>query len=124
MKNSEPHTIAISMVCPKSGCIISSVTTEPSSASAMVLAGMSGLRADSANSQAIRITKAGLTNSDGWMLTPSSTIQRRAPLISVPNTSVPASSTMLTANTTSASRRIWCGDSSEVPSMMAIAGSR
>ena len=37
----------------------------------MVLAGMSGRCADSANSQAIRMTKAGLRNSDGWMLTPS-----------------------------------------------------
>ncbi len=88
------------------------------------MAGISGLRADSPNSQAIRITKAGLTNSEGWILTPSSTIQRRAPLISVPNISVLASSTMLIANTTSASRRICRGVSSDVPSMIAIAGIR
>ena len=36
-----------------------------------MVAGTSDLRADSANSQAIRITNAGLRNSDGWMLTPS-----------------------------------------------------
>ena len=36
-----------------------------SNASAMVLAGTSGLRADSANSHAIRMTNAGLRNSDG-----------------------------------------------------------
>ena len=38
----------------------------------------------SPNSQAIRITKAGLRNSDGCMLTPRMTSQRRAPLISAP----------------------------------------
>ena len=89
MKNSAPQTSAISMVCPKSGCSTSTVTATSSSPSAMVLAGISGRRADSPNSQAIRITKAGLRNSDGWMLTPSRTIQRRAPLTSAPKSSVP-----------------------------------
>ena len=45
---------------------------------------------NSANSQEIRITNAGLTNSEGWMLTPASTIQRRAPFTSAPITSVAA----------------------------------
>ena len=90
MKNSAPQTSAISMVWPKSGCSTKSATTSRSSASATVFAGMSGLRADSANSQEVRTTKAGLRNSDGWMLTPASTIQRRAPLTSAPNTSVAA----------------------------------
>ena len=67
-KNSAPQTSATSMVWPKSGCSTSTVTTTSSSASAMVLAGISGRRADSPNSQAIRITKAGLRNSEGWML--------------------------------------------------------
>ena len=88
MKNSAPHTSTISMVWPKSGCSTSGTTTAPSRPSASVLAGISGLRVDSANSQEIRITKAGLRNSDGWMLTPASTIQRRAPFTSAPNTSV------------------------------------
>ena len=50
----------------------------------MVFAGISGRLPDSPNSQAIRITKAGLRNSDGWTLTPRITSQRRAPLISAP----------------------------------------
>ena len=72
------------MVWPKSGCSTNNATTTMSSASAMVLAGISGRFANSPNSQAIRITKAGLRNSDGWMLTPRITSQRRAPLISAP----------------------------------------
>ena len=84
MKNSAPQTSAISMVWPKSGCSTSATTASSSRPSAMVLAGISGRRADSPNSQAIRITKAGLRNSDGWMLTPRITIQRRAPLTSAP----------------------------------------
>ena len=39
--------------------------TEAVLMSASVFAGMSALRVDSANSHAIRITKAGFTNSDG-----------------------------------------------------------
>ena len=77
-----------------------------SSASAMVLAGISGRRADSPNNHATRITKDGLRNSDGCRLTPSTVIQRRAPLTSAPNTRVAATRTMLSANTTSAIRRI------------------
>ena len=38
----------------------------------------------SENSQAARMTKAGLTNSEGWMPMPASMIQRRAPLTSAP----------------------------------------
>ena len=105
MKNSAPHTSAISMVWPKSGCITSSEATVSSSASATVLAGISGRRVDSANSQAIRTTKAGLRNSDGWMLTLAMTSQRRAPLISAPKNGVIATRNRLTRNTTSATRR-------------------
>ena len=36
------------------------------------------------------MTKAGLRNSDGWMLTPRMTSQRRAPLISAPKYGVAA----------------------------------
>ena len=90
----------------------------------MVLAGMSGRRANSPNSQAIRITKAGLRNSDGWRLTPSSTIQRRAPLTSAPKSTVAMHPSTLSANTTSARRRICRGDSNEVASRMAIVGMR
>ena len=74
--------------------------------SANVFAGISGFLADSANSHAIRITKAGLRNSDGWMLTPMSTIQRRAPLTSAPMKGVSSTIKKLTANTRSAMRRM------------------
>src|SRR6478672_7326181 len=78
-KNSALQTSETSMVWPKSGCITSPVTATSSSASAMVLAGISGRRADSPNSQATRMTKAGLRNSEGCTLTPRRTIQRREP---------------------------------------------
>ena len=124
MKNSALHTSTISMVWPKSGCTTSSATTVSSSASAIALAGMSGRLADSPNSQAIRMTKAGLRNSDGWMLTPNRISQRRAPLISAPKIGVAATMTRLTANTTSDSRRIWRGLRNDTASMMAMAGIR
>ena len=85
---------------------------------------MSDLRVDSANSQEIRITKAGLTNSDGWMLTPASTIQRRAPFTSAPNTSVAAVRARQTMKTTSARRRIWRGDRNETAIITRKAGAR
>ena len=72
MKNSALHTSATSMVWPKSGCSTSSATTITSSISAKVFAGMSGRLADSPNSQAIRMTKAGLRNSDGCTFMPNS----------------------------------------------------
>ncbi len=73
MKNSAPQTSAISMVWPKSGCSTSSATTDrPAAPSAMVLAGMSGLlRRFARTARRPGSTKAGLRNSDGWMLTPS-----------------------------------------------------
>ena len=86
------------------------------------MAGISGRFAVSPNSQAIRITKAGLRNSDGWMLTPRMTSQRRAPLISAPKCGVAAVSTRLTIKTTSATLRISRGDRNEVPISTAPAG--
>ena len=84
MKNSALHTSTTSMVWPKSGWITRSATTISSSSSDSALAGMSGRLADSPNSQATRMTKAGLRNSEGWILTPKMISQRRAPLISAP----------------------------------------
>ena len=81
------------MVWPKSGCITSSATSVSSSPSAIEVAGISGRRADSANSHAASTTKAGLANSEAWMLTPSSVIQRREPLTSGPTSSVATIST-------------------------------
>ena len=124
MKNSALHTRTISMVWPKSGCITSSATTASSSTSAKALAGISGRFADSPNSQATRMTKAGLRNSDGWILTPNRTSQRRAPLISWPNIGVTATMAMATRNTISDRRRICCGVRNDTASMMAMVGNR
>src|SRR3984957_6256564 len=97
-KNSAPQTSVMSMGWPKSGWRTSAVTVAPSTRSANVFAGISGFFADSANSQAIRITKAGLRNSDGWMLTPASPIQRRAPLTSAPTKGDTSTITKATAS--------------------------
>ena len=88
------------------------------------IAGMSDLRVDSANSHEMRITKAGLTNSEGWMLMPASTIQRRAPFTSAPNTSVAAVSPRHTMKTTSAVRLIWRGARNEVAIITTSDGAR
>ena len=64
MKNSAPHTMSISMVWPKSGSITKSDTSIMSSTSAIEVAGISGRRADSANSQAAITTKEGLAASE------------------------------------------------------------
>jgi hypothetical protein len=64
-KNKVLQTSMISMVWPKSGCSTSALTATSRSASAAVFEGISGRRADSPNSQAIRMTKAGLRNSEG-----------------------------------------------------------
>ena len=124
MKNSALHTSAISMVWPKSGCTTSSATTISSNASEKAFAGMSGRLADSPNSQATMMTKAGLRNSDGWMLTPSSTSQRRAPLISGPKYGVAATMIRLTANTSSEAGGSGAGLRNDTPSITAMAGRR
>ena len=98
------------MVWPKSGSTTSSATSVSSKASAIDVAGISGRRVDSANSHAASTTNAGLADSDAWMLTPISVIQRREPLTSGPSSSVATISTTLTANTISAVRRICRGD--------------
>ena len=67
MKNSAAQTSEISMVWPKSGCRISGTMVIGSSSSARMLPGTSRRLAPSEKAQAARITKAGLTNSEGWM---------------------------------------------------------
>ena len=52
------------MVWPKSGSSTSKVTRPRSETSAIDVAGISGRRADSANSHATTTTKAGLADSD------------------------------------------------------------
>ncbi|MGY4497273.1 hypothetical protein ACVWYH_001200 [Bradyrhizobium sp. GM24.11] len=113
MKNSEPHTIRISIVWPKSGSITSSDTSIRSSTSAIEVAGISGRLVDSANSQAAMTTKDGFAISEAWMLTPSSVIQRREPLTSGPIASVTTIRMMLTVKMISALRRIERGDRKE-----------
>ena len=98
------------MVWPKSGSITRSDTSVISSTSAIEVAGISGRFVDSANSHAAMTTKAGFADSEAWMLTPISVIQRREPFTSGPIRSVATISAMLTANTSSAERRICRGD--------------
>ncbi len=112
------------MVWPKSGSITNSETSISSSTSAIEVAGISGRRVDSANSHAASTTKAGLADSEAWMLTPISVIQRREPLTSGPISSVATISTMLTANTISAVRRICRGDRNDTPISTMKDGSR
>src|SRR4029077_20100222 len=94
------------------------------STSAIEVAGISGRFVDSANSQAAITTKAGLADSEAWMLTPTSVIQRREPFTSGPSKSVATISAMLTANTNSAVRRIWRGDRKETAISTMKDGSR
>ena len=112
------------MVWPKSGSSTSSVTSPNSSVSAIEVAGISGLRADSEKSHAANTTKAGFADSEAWMLTPRIVIQRFAPLTSGPSTSVATISTMLSPNTISAERRIWRGDRNDTPTITTIDGNR
>ena len=65
-----------------------------------------------------------MRNSDGWMLMPRSTIQRRAPFTSAPKNSVATTIMKLMTKTTSATRRSWRGVNIEVTSMTMIAGMR
>ena len=112
------------MVWPKSGSITSSDTSVINSTSAIEVAGISGRFADFANSHAAITTKAGLADSDAWILTPISVIQRREPLTSGPISSVATISAMLTANTISAVRLICRGDRNDTPISTMKDGSR
>src|SRR5262249_34704084 len=69
----------------------------------------------SANSHAATTTKAGFADSEAWMLTPSSVIQRREPFTSGPIASVTTIRMTLTAKMISAERRIARGDRKETP---------
>ena len=79
------------MVWPKSGSITNSATSINSSVIAIVVAGISGRLVNSANSHAAITTKAGLANSEAWILTPSRVIQRREPLTSARTAASPRS---------------------------------
>ena len=72
----------------------------------------------SANSQADRMTKAGLANSDGWNEWPAKLSQRRAPWISGPMKCTATMQQKATRKSTSASRRTPRGENSEIVSMM------
>jgi hypothetical protein len=95
-KNSPPQTMVISIVCPKSGCMMSGMMVAGRSSMASSAPGMSRRRAPSVKAQADSTTKAGFTNSDGWSPMPPIEIQRCAPLISGPKCSARITSTMLT----------------------------
>ncbi len=77
------------------------------------------VRLPSASSQAATTAKQGLRNSLGCSDMPGSEIQRRAPLISTPATSVSAVSARAATQPASASRRTPLGDSSDTPTTTA-----
>ena len=83
---------------------------------------MSGRFWLSLNSHAVSTTKAGLTNSDGWIETKPIWSQRLAPLISGPSPRITAISAMPTRKITRLTRRICFGVSVEAANMMATAG--
>ena len=112
------------MVWPKSGSITRSDTSVSNSTIAIDVAGISGRLVDSANSHAAITTKAGLADSEAWMLTPSSVIQRRDPFTSAPNASVATIRMIETTNTSSARRRICLGDRNDTPISTMKDGSR
>ena len=70
------------------------------------------------------MTKAGLRNSDGCTFMPRMTSQRRAPLMSAPNSGVAATNIRLATKTISDSRRIWCGVRNDTSSSTATVGTR
>ena len=85
MKNSAPHTSATSMVWPKSGWRTSSGDGRAQHERARWHSpGISWALGGSAEQPGDQDHEGGLEELDGWMLTPRSTIQRRAPLTSAP----------------------------------------
>ena len=88
---------------------------------AMVAPGKRTTCLPSAMSQAAATAKQGLRNSLGWICIPGRAIQRRAPLISTPATSVIAVRVSATTQPISAMRRTSRGDSSDTPTTMAPA---
>ncbi len=87
-------------------------------------AGISGFFVLSANSHAASTTKAGLMNSEGWMVMLAMVSQRRAPFTSGPTTKVASSSTRKTRNTPTHTRRSARGVRKEVRIITTAAGRR
>ncbi len=76
----------------------------------------------SLNSQAVSTTKAGFTNSDGWIEKKPTCSQRLAPLISGPTSMVAAMSAIPTTKMMRLARRICFGVRVEAANMMTMAG--
>jgi hypothetical protein len=74
------------------------------------------------NSQAVSTTKAGLTNSEGWIETKPTCSQRLAPLISGPMNMVASIRARPTTRITRLARRICFGVRVEAANMMTTAG--
>ena len=77
----------------------------------------------SLNSHAVSTTKAGFTNSEGWIETTPIWSQRLAPLISGPRNKISAISAHPIRKIRRLARRICFGASVEAANMMATAGS-
>ena len=121
MKNSAAQTSEISIVWPKSGCRISGTMVSGRSRSASsVAAARRGAPARLPRRPRRRgSTKAGLTNSDGWM----PKIQRREPLTSCAEQQRGDDQRHADRRrASSAARRTWRGDRNEVATSSAADG--
>ena len=120
MKNTPEITASM----PTSGCDFSSSTITPNTAKAAAMPGKRCDRRPSASSQAATTAKQGFRNSLGCSDSPGNAIQRRAPLISTPITSVSAVSASATRQPASATRLTPRGDSSDTTTTTAPARPR
>jgi hypothetical protein len=125
MKNCAAQVALMTTVMPRSGCLISSRTVMPKVA---MLIRLPGIRWPSArcraNIQAVKIAKQGFRNSEGCSDTGPTSIQRVAPLISMPEPRVIAVNARKNRNSTTPRRRTWRGVNTETAiSTAAAAGS-
>ncbi len=109
---------------PMSGWLFSSSRMSANTPNAIAMPGKPRVRWPSASSQAATTAKQGLRNSLGCSVMPGSEIQRRAPLISTPATSVIAVSSRAAMQPASASRRTPLGDSSDTLTTTQAASAR
>ncbi len=76
--------MANTIVCPKSGCIISSTPTSAVSSPVIASTGSSGSLARNDSIHAVETMNKGLRNSEGWSWNAPMPIHRRAPFTSTP----------------------------------------
>ena len=117
-----PQPNSTSAACPKSGCSARKPTITNASAKEIALPGGPFRSWLAEISQALRITKNGLRNSEGWTEAKPIENQRTAPLPkSVPKIGSSARAAKAPTKPSTPSRRTRWGDIIEVPSIARIA---